>query len=152
MFLWDPSDFLPFHSAPLFSVKYGQNPLTQLIVFQLLKNVLHNLIQCNAHVGAHTLGSVCINQKKFDVCFILVWLPLIISEECLADGSELIDVDRIVPEKEAMQFIKKATEFDFWDKITILHFKSFSLQQLLTHLCQMLQSKPPSLDFSEAGT
>ena len=82
---------------------------------------------------------------------LLVWLPLVISEECLADGSELIDVDRIVPEKEAMQFIKNTTDFDFWDKITILHFQSFSLQ-LLTHLCQMLQSKPPSLDFSEAGT
>ena len=84
---------------------------------------------------------------------LLVWLPLVISEECLADGSELIDVDRIVPEKEeAMQFTKKAKVFDFWDKTTILHFQSFYLQQLLTHLCQMLQSKPPSLDFSEAGT
>ena len=42
--------------------------------------------------------------------FLLVWLPLVISEECLADCSELVDVYRIIPErkpfKNALSIVK----------------------------------------------
>ena len=49
------------------------------------------------------------NQKKLDVKALLVWFPLVISEERLANGSELIDVDRIVPERE---HVKRAAELN----------------------------------------
>ena len=34
---------------------------------------------------------------------LLVWFPLVVSEECLANCRELIDVDRIVPENKAIK-------------------------------------------------
>ena len=34
---------------------------------------------------------------------LLVWFPLVVSEECLANGRELIDVDRIVPENKTIK-------------------------------------------------
>ena len=62
---------------------------------------------------------------------LLVWFPLVVSEECLANGRELIDVDRIVPEKET---IKSATEFDF--EITIFFICSNSNSLIFVECCK----------------
>ena len=68
------------------------------------------------------------NQKKLDVKALLVWFPLVISEERLANGSELIDVDRIVPEKEN---VKKAAYMNleinsYVDKFFFASYSSLS--------------------------